>query len=378
MSELDVLEQRLREAFSRRAGATTVHPPRHDAEVARLLEKPQTRRAGWLLVAAAALMIFAVVGGLIVARGGHNRRPDVEVANPSVDTLIEYQATALPEGYRQVGPQQAQIIDPPGDPRQAPPPAAPFGTTCLAWRADGDSVTCESFSPGQRVYARPDGELGFVVATYLGVDVDLPDDFAEGGERRAVEVQDRPATLRPATVDSGPRLHWEPRDGIVVEIYSLDPSLSEDQLLAIADGLRPAEVPTPPDMPYVVASLDMRSAGLADRFVAETAHLIARPAPDACLGMILVQPCVVEDGSPLQLLRGNGSEPIIAGRVSSDVERVELEFADGPPRELDLVHPGPPFEDEGFFVGAAAEVPTAVVAYGSDGSELDRHRLVAS
>jgi len=384
MNGADVLEDRLREAFARRAAATNVGEPRTATavELEPLVLTATPRRHGprgrWVAAGAGLATAAAALGWLVVVDDGaadHGDRTDAGPGTTAVTTatgepgpLVEYAATTLPTGYA-----PADRNDIGGDVDDEVMPAR-FGTNCLDWHAGTGGPVCERVAAVRnRHYGRPGTSIGVTVSTFVNAPFPV---VPETGTRPAT-VQGTPAHLEPATAASGPRLFWEPEAGIVVLLNGLDPAVTEDDLRTMAEALRAEEVPLPDDLAYAVARLDL-PAGLDASTGATTAYLWDRPLPDRCFGGLLdnvLFACAPLGADEVLSSLGNAQSAVLGGSVSPAVDRVAIETVGGGTLEPELIAPGAPFTDRVFLTPVGADRPTAVVALAADGTELARHTL---
>jgi hypothetical protein len=385
MNELDVLEERLRDALDRRAAATTVgeprfHPGREEADGA---SHPLRGRA--LRVAAAVAVVTGSVGGLLLAdldddHDGDRTRTTAPTEDPATrdsaaagEGLVEYQATTLPDGYGEVsrndvggdvGDETAQ-----GGPR--------VGTNCLDWHVDGTIVVCHEYlAVRSHHYGEPGTIRGISVSTLLNVPAEPVDPISEG----AVRVQGQPANLRRSVGDDSLHLTWEPHEGVAVVVDALDPTVTEADVLAVAEGLRPVEAVPPADLPLVVDSLELAGDEAEDGHP-DTAYIWARPGADPCFGGFVGEVwlrCTPHAEDDPLVSMGGPATLALGGVVSPAVERVRIETLDGRSIEPDLRTARSPFDGERFFfVPNEPEQVTDVVALGPDGTELARHTVIA-
>jgi hypothetical protein len=385
MNDLDLLEDRLRDALARRAAATTLREPRHDPPPTELTEVTplHRRRRAWVLQVAAALVVVAGVAGVLaLVRPGDEGRDGAGTTASTAgsprdrwlggdDRLVEYQATTLPEGYQEISRDQARgdVADEVGV------GAASVGTNCLDWHLDGTTVVCDGFlAQRNHHYGQPGTVRAITVATLINI----PTDAIDVGEARSVQVQGQPAVLRPAAAGTAARVVWEPSPAVFVVLDALDPTVTDDEVLALAEGLRPVEVTPPADMAFAVATHDVPPDQVVGGF--HTAYLWARPGPEPCLGGIMgsiALPCLPHaDDDPLVHIGGELST-VLGGAVSAAVEQVRIETLDGGSIDAPLLTPGAPFAGDRFFLTPIdPDVVTDVVALGPGGTELARHTVV--
>jgi hypothetical protein len=286
--------------------------------------------------------------------------------------LLAYEATELPPGY-------VPVAGDGGDPPTLLGPSH-FGVNCLDWHTEGASsptLVCDEAAGMQILYyGRPGTSESVFVATAFNLPYrPLP----PGSESEATTVHGAPGTLRPGTTTVGPQLIWAPQPGAMVIVEARSPTVTDDELLTIAEGLRPGQITPSADMGYAVAELGL-PADLARTGGPDTVYVWARPGPDGCQGALLVfddsSPCEAEGWAEDEVsVTGGGASTVIAGAVPPGVEQVEIETLAGETIDAELVDPGAPFRQRFFLTPVGNRQATAVVARAADGTELQRTEL---